>query len=127
VRIFTCARNCARTIGGALRIALWLLRITGASRELTFVKLRWQARGVKPASTTDRNSLGLLALMLPERSKNMPNEDPRETPGDDPRQQTDWPTNKQTDKPWKGNPEKDQLPPDRPPIDLENWQESNTH
>jgi hypothetical protein len=54
-------------------------------------------------------------------------EDPRETPYDDPRQQNDWPTHKQTDKPWKGNPEKDQLPADRPDIDLEKWQESNTH
>ena len=39
------------------------------------------------------------------------NEDPRETPLDDPRQQTDLATHKQTEKPWKGNPEKDQLPP----------------
>ena len=53
--------------------------------------------------------------------------DPRETPTDDPRQQTDEPTHRQTNKPWTGNPEKDQLPPDRPDIDLEKWQESNTH
>jgi hypothetical protein len=44
---------------------------------------------------------------------------------DDPQQRTDWPTTKQTDEPWKGNPEKDQLPPGRPDVDLENWQESN--
>jgi hypothetical protein len=56
-----------------------------------------------------------------------PEEDPRETPLDDPREQTDWPTNKQTDEPWKGNPEKDQIDPNRPPIDLERWQKSNTH
>lgn len=55
------------------------------------------------------------------------NEDPRETPQDDPRQKTDWPTHRQTDKPWKGNPEKDQIAPNRPDIDLEKWQESNTH
>jgi len=55
------------------------------------------------------------------------NEDPRETPLDDPRQQTDLATHKQTEKPWNGNPEKDQLPPDRPAIDLEEWQNSNTH
>jgi hypothetical protein len=60
-------------------------------------------------------------------NKRPQDEDPRETPLDDPRQQTDWPTHKQTDKPWKGNPEKEQLPPDRPDIDLEKWQESNTH
>jgi hypothetical protein len=53
--------------------------------------------------------------------------DPRETPKDDPRQKTDWPTHKQTDKPWKGNPEKDQISPDRTDVDLEEWQESNTH
>ena len=56
------------------------------------------------------------------------NEDPRETPSDDPRHQTDWPTHKQTEKPWKDNPEKDQLAPKRPDIDLEKeWQNSNTH
>ena len=54
-------------------------------------------------------------------------DDPRERPLDDPRQQEDWPTTKQTDKPWQGNPEKDQVPKDRPPIDLEKWQDSNTH
>ena len=54
-------------------------------------------------------------------------EDPRETPHDDLRQQNDKPTHKQTNEPWKGNPEKDQLPLDRPDIDLEKWQESNTH
>ena len=61
-------------------------------------------------------------------SKNRPhNEDTRQTPLDDPRQRTDRPTHRQTDKPWKGNPEKDQLPRDRPDIDLEKWQESDTH
>jgi hypothetical protein len=54
-------------------------------------------------------------------------QDPRETSLDDPRRQTDWPTHKQTNEPWKGNPEKDQLDPNRPDIDLERWQESNTH
>jgi hypothetical protein len=52
--------------------------------------------------------------------------DPRETPLDDPRQKTDRPTTRQSDEPWKGNPEKDQLSPDRPKPDLEKW-ESNTH
>jgi hypothetical protein len=52
--------------------------------------------------------------------------DPREVPGDDPRQQTDWANAKQTDKPWQGNPEKEQVAPDRD-IDLETWQKSNTH
>ncbi|MGY4626832.1 hypothetical protein ACVWY3_004588 [Bradyrhizobium sp. USDA 4486] len=50
----------------------------------------------------------------------------RQTPTDDPRQQTNEPTHRQTNKPWTGNPEKDQLPPDRPDLDLEKWQESNT-
>ena len=59
--------------------------------------------------------------------KKRPEEDRRETPDDDPRQQNDFATHKQTDEPWKGNPEKDQLPPDRPDIDLEKSQESNTH
>jgi hypothetical protein len=54
-------------------------------------------------------------------------EDPRETPLDDPRHTTDWPNTKQTNEPWKGNPEKEQIDPDRPKIDLEEWQESNTH
>jgi hypothetical protein len=54
-------------------------------------------------------------------------QDPRETPQDDPRQRNDMPTHRQTDKPWRGNPEKEQDPPDRPDIDLEKWQTSNTH
>jgi hypothetical protein len=54
-------------------------------------------------------------------------DDPRETPKDDPRQQNDWPNSKQTDEPWKGNPEKDQVSPDRKKPDLEKWQRSNTH
>ncbi|QQO13242.1 hypothetical protein JJB99_28100 [Bradyrhizobium diazoefficiens] len=53
--------------------------------------------------------------------------DPRETPVDDPRQQSDLPTHRQTDKPWQGNPEKDQIDPKRPSIDLEKWQKSKTH
>ena len=59
-------------------------------------------------------------------SKTRP-EDPREAPDDDPRQQTDWPSTKQTDKAWKGNPENEQISPNRPDIDLEEWQKSNTH
>jgi hypothetical protein len=53
--------------------------------------------------------------------------DPRETPLDDPRQQTDWTSTKQTDKPWKGNPEKEQISPERPGTDLEEWHDSDTH
>jgi hypothetical protein len=56
-----------------------------------------------------------------------PENDARETPVDDPRQQTDLPTHRQTDQPWQGNPEKEQIDPKRPPIDLERWQKSNTH
>ncbi|WP_369724301.1 hypothetical protein AB8Z38_08785 [Bradyrhizobium sp. LLZ17] len=56
-----------------------------------------------------------------------PENDPRETPHDDPRQQNDLPTHRQTDEPWRGNPEKEQIDPKRPPIDLERWQKSNTH
>lgn len=51
----------------------------------------------------------------------------KETPKDDPRQPTDWPSKNQTDKPWRGNPEKEQLPPDRPNPDLEKWHRTNTH
>lgn len=51
----------------------------------------------------------------------------KETPKDDPRQKTDLPTHKQTDEPWRGNPEKDQVAPDRPKPDLEKWQRTNTH
>jgi hypothetical protein len=51
---------------------------------------------------------------------------PRETPLDDPRQETDWPNTKQTDQPWKGKVEKEQQNKDTD-IDLEKWQESNTH
>lgn len=50
----------------------------------------------------------------------------KETPADDPRQETDKGTHSQTDKPWKGNPEKEQRNDDTK-IDLEKWQESNTH
>jgi hypothetical protein len=53
-------------------------------------------------------------------------EDPRETPLDDPRQKNDWPNTKQTDEPWKGQVEKEQKNRDWD-IDLEKWQESNTH
>jgi hypothetical protein len=53
-------------------------------------------------------------------------EDPRETPLDDPRQKTDWPSTKQTDEPWKGQVEKEQKNKDGD-IDLEKWQDSNTH
>ena len=52
-------------------------------------------------------------------------EDPHETPEDDPRQKTDAPNTKQTDEPWKGNPEKEQR--NEGDIDLEKWQELNTH
>jgi hypothetical protein len=55
------------------------------------------------------------------------NEDPRETPSDDPRLKKDPGNTKQTDEPWKGNPEKDQLDPNRPKPDLEKWHNSNTH
>lgn len=44
-----------------------------------------------------------------------------------PRQQTEMPTHRQTNESWQGNPEKDQIDPKRPPIDLERWQKSNTH
>jgi hypothetical protein len=63
------------------------------------------------------------AERMPKSTEN----DPRETPLDDPRQQTDLPTHRQTDQPWTGNPEKDQIDPKRPPLDLERWQKSNTH
>lgn len=49
------------------------------------------------------------------------------SPVQKPPEQTDKPNHKQTDKPWKGNPEKEQLDPDRPKPDLEKWQETNTH
>jgi hypothetical protein len=49
----------------------------------------------------------------------------KETPKDDPRQQSDQGSHRQTDKPWKGNPEKEQRNKDK--IDLEEWQETNTH
>jgi hypothetical protein len=52
-------------------------------------------------------------------------ENPHETPEDDPPQKTDAPNTKQTDEPWKGNPEKEQR--NEGDIDLEKWQESNTH
>jgi hypothetical protein len=52
-------------------------------------------------------------------------EDPRETPLDDPRQKSEWPNTKRTDEPWKGPVEREQR--NESPIDLEKWQESNTH
>jgi hypothetical protein len=68
------------------------------------------------------------ARRLPFMENKRPqDEDPRETPLDDPRLQTDTPHHRQTNEPWKGNPEKDQIPPDRPDFDLEKWQQSNTH
>jgi hypothetical protein len=54
-----------------------------------------------------------------------PEEDPRETSVDDPRQKGDWPHTKQTGEPWKSYPEKEQR--NDTGIDLEKWQESNTH
>jgi hypothetical protein len=53
-------------------------------------------------------------------------EDPRETPLDDPRRQSDWPNTKQTDEPWNSQVEKEQRNKNTD-IDLEKWQESNTH
>jgi hypothetical protein len=50
----------------------------------------------------------------------------KERPADDPRKRTDPKTMKQTDEPWKGPPEKEQKPSDKP-IDLEKWQQSDTH
>jgi hypothetical protein len=50
----------------------------------------------------------------------------KEKPADDPRQKTDAGSLSQTDKPWKGNPEREQRNDDAK-IDLEKWQESNTH
>ena len=57
-----------------------------------------------------------------------PEESPmsKETPKDDPRQKSDQGSHRQTDKPWKGNPEKEQRNDDAK-IDLEKWQETNTH
>ncbi|UPK30856.1 hypothetical protein [Bradyrhizobium sp. 195] len=52
---------------------------------------------------------------------------PKAAENDPPRQQTDMPTHRQTNEPWQGNPEKEQIDPERPPIDLERWQKSNTH
>jgi hypothetical protein len=49
------------------------------------------------------------------------------SPVQNPREQTDKPNHKQTDEPWKGNPEKEQLDPDKHEVDLEKWQETNTH
>jgi len=50
----------------------------------------------------------------------------KEKSTDDPRQRTDSKTVKQTDEPWKGPPEKEQKPSDKP-LDLEKWQQSDTH
>jgi hypothetical protein len=50
----------------------------------------------------------------------------KQKPTDDPRQRTDSKNMKQTDEPWKGPPEKEQKPRDKP-LDLEKWQESDTH
>jgi hypothetical protein len=50
----------------------------------------------------------------------------KEKPKDDPRQATDWKTTKQTDEPWKGPIEKEQKN-DSSSLDLEKWQETNTH
>ena len=46
----------------------------------------------------------------------------KEKPNDDPRQKTDWKNTKQT----KGQVEKEQKNSDGD-IDLEQWQETNTH
>jgi hypothetical protein len=50
----------------------------------------------------------------------------KEQPKDDPRQATDWKNTKQTDEPWKGPTEKEQKS-DGSSLDLEKWQETNTH
>jgi hypothetical protein len=63
---------------------------------------------------------------LMSTNKKLPHEeDPRETPLDDPRKETDKPNTKQTDTPWKGYPEREQR--NEKDIDLEEWQESDTH
>lgn len=48
-------------------------------------------------------------------------------PGEDYRGQTDKTSFKQTDQPWKKPVEKEQGPKGAPDVDLETWQESNTH
>jgi hypothetical protein len=50
----------------------------------------------------------------------------KETPNADPGERSDSGSHKQTDKPWKGNPEKEQRNGDDK-LDLEKWQETNTH
>jgi len=50
----------------------------------------------------------------------------KETPKDEPRKRTDGGSHSQTDKPWKGNPEKEQRN-DNADLDLEKWQQSDTH
>jgi hypothetical protein len=87
---------------------------------------KWTERHAETAASDSRLRRFIFATERDEME--LPHEEePRETPLDDPRQKTDWPTHKQTDEPWKGNPEKDQLDPNRPDIDLEKWQQSNTH
>jgi hypothetical protein len=74
-----------------------------------------------PAPGTKGNVFGYAPMSKPKPQ----DEDPRETPLNDPRQKTDWPNTKQTNEPWKGPVEKEQQ--NKTDIDLEKWQESDTH
>jgi hypothetical protein len=50
----------------------------------------------------------------------------KEAPTADPGERTNGGSHEQTDKPWNGNPEKEQWNGDDK-LDLEKWQETNTH
>jgi hypothetical protein len=50
----------------------------------------------------------------------------KERPSDDPRDQNDFGSHRQKDEPWKGTPQKEQES-DKPELDLEKWQRTNTH
>jgi hypothetical protein len=50
----------------------------------------------------------------------------KETRNADPGERAGGGSHMQTDKPWKGNPEKEQRNGDHK-LDLEKWQETNTH
>jgi hypothetical protein len=50
----------------------------------------------------------------------------KQRPNDDPRHRSDWRPTRQTQEPWKGPPENEQKPSDGE-VDLEKWQETNTH
>jgi hypothetical protein len=89
---------------------------------LTILRIRNPQLHSSPTEGTDAWVVASIFRQPERRTGSMS----KETQADDPRQKTDQGSHSQTDQPWKGNPEKEQRNDDTK-IDLEKWQETNTH